>query len=130
MQIRARITRAPVIGAPGAGGQVDRRSQDLRMWFAGGSGLLAGVFLVLLLPRILPFAADSHVAAIIMGQDRWNAGVTMMQTADPGGWRGVVDASQLARDNAEAIGRCAEAARTAGEDQRCAITVKALAREQ
>lgn len=101
----------------------DRRSQDLRMWFAGGIGLLAGALLVLLLPRILPFAADTHVAAIIIGQDRWNAGVTMMQMADPGGWRGVVNASQLARDNAEAIGQCAEAARTEGADQRCTITV-------
>ena len=105
----------------------DRRSQDLRMWIAGGVGLLAGVLLVLLLPRILPFAADTHVAAIIMAQDRWNAGVTMMQAADPGGWRNVVDASQLARHNAEAIGRCAEAARTAGENQQCTITVKAPA---
>ncbi|KQZ25750.1 hypothetical protein ASD50_20800 [Mesorhizobium sp. Root552] len=102
----------------------DRRSQDLRMWIAGAIGLLAGVLLVLLLPRILPFAADSHVAAIVMGEDRWNAGVTMMQTADPGGWRGVVDAWQLARDNAEAIGRCAEAARANGKDQQCTISIK------
>lgn len=106
----------------------DRRSQDLRMWIAGGIGLLAGALLVLLLPRILPFAADTHVAAIVMGQDRWNAGVTMMQAADPGGWRGVVDASQLVRDNAEAIGRCTEAARSADENQQCTITVKAAAR--
>jgi hypothetical protein len=38
----------------------------------------------------------------------------------------VVDASQLTRDNAEAIGRCAQAARAAGENQRCTTTVKAL----
>jgi hypothetical protein len=105
----------------------DRRSQDLRMWIAGGIGLLAGALLVLLLPRILPFATDTHVAAIVIGQDRWNAGVTMMRTADPEGWRGVVDASQLVRENAEAIGRCAEAARTDGADQQCTITVKAPA---
>ncbi|MDI6029321.1 DUF6118 family protein [Corticibacterium sp. UT-5YL-CI-8] len=103
----------------------DRRSQDLRMWFAGGICLLAGALLVLFLPRILPFAADTHVAAIVMGQDRWNAGVTMMQTADPNGWRSVVDSSQLVRDNAEAIGRCAEVASTARGDQRCTIIVKA-----
>jgi len=102
----------------------DRRSQDLRIWIAGGIGLLAGALLVLLLPRILPFAADTHAAAIIMGQDRWNAGVTMMQTADPGRWRIVVDAWQLARDNADAIGQCAEGA-SAGADQQCTITVKA-----
>lgn len=106
----------------------DRRSQDLRMLIAGGIGLLAGGLLVLLLPRILPFAADTHVAAIVMGADRWNAGIEMMQAANLEGWRGVVDSSQLVRDNAEAIGRCAEAARTAGEDQRCTITVKASTR--
>ncbi|WP_369415056.1 DUF6118 family protein [Acuticoccus kalidii] len=54
-------------------------------------------------------------------QDRSNAGVAMMRTADPG----VTDSWQLVRDNAEAIGRCAEAARTASEGQRCTITVKA-----
>ncbi len=67
----------------------------------------------MLLPRYMPFAADTHVAAIAMGQDRWNAGVTMMRVADPEGWRGVVDSSQLVRDNAEAIGQCAEVARPA-----------------
>jgi hypothetical protein len=103
----------------------DRRSQDLRMWFAGGIGLLAGALLVLLLPRILPFAADTHVAAIVIGQDRWNAGVTMMQTADPGGWRGVVNASQLVRDNAETISQCAQAAREVGADQQCSIIIQA-----
>ena len=103
----------------------DRKSQDFRMWMAGLAGLAVGAFLVLLLPRILPFAADTHVAATVMGEDRWNAGVTMMQIADPGRWRGLLDAWQLARDNAEAIGQCAEAARTAGADQQCTITVKA-----
>lgn len=82
----------------------DRRSQDLRMWIAGGIGVLAGVLLVLLLPRILPFSADTHVAAIVIGQDRWSAGGTMMQAPDPTGWRVVADSSQLTRDNAEAIG--------------------------
>lgn len=100
------------------------------MWIAGGIGLLAGALLVLLLPRILPFAADTHLAAIVMGQDRWNAGITMMRADDPEGWRGVVDSSQLARDNAEAIGQCVETARTASADQRCTITVKAPAPAQ
>ena len=108
----------------------DRRSQDLRMWIAGGIGLLAGALLVLLLPRILPFAADTHVAAIVMGQDRWNAGATMMRAADPEGWRGVVDSSQLVRDNAEVIGQCAEDARTAGQDQRCTINMPARSEAQ
>lgn len=37
----------------------------------------------------------------------------------------MVDASQLVRDNAEAIGRCTKAAREAGEDQQCTISVRA-----
>lgn len=105
----------------------DRRSQDLRMWFAGGIGLCVGALLVLLLPGFLPFAADTHVAAMVMGQDRWSAGRTMMRTEDPEGWRGMVAASQLVRDNAEALGQCAEAARTAGADRQCTVTVKAPA---
>ena len=103
----------------------DRKSQDFRIWMAGLVGLFVGIFLILLLPRFLPFSADTHVAATVIGQDRWNAGVTMMRVADPLSWRGVADSSQLVRDNAEAIGQCAEAARTAGADQRCTITVKA-----
>ena len=105
----------------------DRKSQDFRMGMAGLVGLFVGIFLILLLPRFLPFSADTHVAATVIGQDRWNAGVTMMRVADPRSWRGVADSSQLVRDNAEAIGQCAEAARTAGSDQQCTITVKAPA---
>jgi hypothetical protein len=30
-----------------------------------------------------PSPADTHVAATVIGQDRWNAGVTMMRVADP-----------------------------------------------
>lgn len=126
----ADLDRAAVNLAAYTKSAYDRKSQDLRMWFAGVVGLLAGVLLVLLLPRILPFAVDTHVAAIVLGQDRWNAGATMMRMEDPAGWRGVVDASQFVRDNAEAIRQCAEAARAAGADQRCTITVKVPAREQ
>ncbi|MCO5130034.1 MAG: DUF6118 family protein [Xanthobacteraceae bacterium] len=43
----------------------------------------------------------------------------MTQAVNPGGWCGVVNASQVARD---------EAARTAGADRRCTITAKAPAR--
>lgn len=95
------------------------------MWFAGVVGLFVGVLLVLLLPRILPFAADTHVAAIVMGADRISAGRAMIQADDPEGWRNMVAASQLVRDNAEAIGQCTEAARAGGEDQQCTITMKA-----
>lgn len=37
----------------------DRKNQDFRMWMAGVVGLVLGIFLILLLPHFLPFAADT-----------------------------------------------------------------------
>nr|WP_277914635.1 DUF6118 family protein [Polymorphum gilvum] len=46
-----------------------------------------------------------------------------MQSGSPGGWRGVVDASNLVRANQEALTVCAETAAKAKKDQRCTINV-------
>ena len=109
-------------------GARERHAQNRLLWIVGAAGVLAGIVLALFIPNMLPGQLDTRVAGFVMGQDRWNAGVTMMRVADPEGWRGVVDSSQLVRDNAETIGQCAEAARAAGEDQRCTITVAAPGR--
>lgn len=101
----------------------ERCIQHRYLWGIGATGIVAGILLMLFLPTMLPGQLDTHVAGFIMGQDRWNAGITLMQAADPNGWRGVVDASNLVRDNAEALRECAEAAHTVGEDQQCTITV-------
>lgn len=105
----------------------DRRSQDLRMWFAGGVGLFVGVFLILLLPRILPFAADSHVAAIVMGMDRLSAGQAIIRAVDPAKARNVEWSSQFYETNAGGIGPCFQRARETGTEQECTITVPAPA---
>jgi len=62
-----------------------RKDQDFRMWMAGGIGLIAGAFLLALLPRFLPFSADSRVASLVMGQDRINAAYDMINSVDPQG---------------------------------------------
>lgn len=108
----------------------DRRSQDLRMWFAGVIGLLAGVFLILLLPRFLPFSADTHVAAIIMGQDRWSAGRTMIQSVSPSDWRALQTGGWLYQNNSEAVDGCVSDMEAAGEAQSCTITVPVIVRGQ
>lgn len=59
------------------------KDQDFRMWLAGGIGFIAGAFLLALLPRVLPFSADSRVAALIMGRDRINAAYAMIDSVDP-----------------------------------------------
>lgn len=101
----------------------DRRSQDLRMWIAGGIGLLAGALLVLLLPRILPFAADTHVASLVMGRDRVRAGEAMIAAADPAKARNIAWSTQFYETNAGGIGACFEAARQTRKEQKCTITV-------
>ncbi len=108
----------------------DRRSQDLRMWFAGCMGLLAGLFLILLLPRFLPFSADTHVAAIIMGQDRWSVGRTMIQSVSPSDWRVLQTGGWLYQNNAEAVDGCISDMEAAGEAQSCTITVPVVERGQ
>lgn len=62
-----------------------------------------------------------------MNADRWTAGSTLMQSGDPKGWRGVVDASNLVRANTDVLTACAEAAAKAKKDQSCTISVKAPA---
>lgn len=95
------------------------------MWMAGLVGLFVGIFLILLLPRFLPFSVDSHVAAIVIGQDRWNAGISLMRSGSLRDWNNLVSASDLVRANRAALKACAEAAATAKHDQRCTITVLA-----
>lgn len=100
------------------------------MWFAGGIGLLAGVFLILLLPRFLPFSVDTHVAAIIMGQDRWSTGRTMIQSVSPSDWRALQTGGWLYQNNTEAVDGCISDMEAAGEAQSCTITVPVIVRGQ
>ncbi len=71
------------------------------MWMAVGVGLVAGAFLMLFLPRFLPFSADSRVASLVMG--RAGAGRAMIQAADPkqagdistGGWSNETNRAEI-----------------------------------
>ena len=109
-------------------GARERHQQDRWLWGAGAAGLVAGVLLTLFLPRVLPGSVDMAVAATIMNADRWNAGIALMQSGSPAGWRGLADASNLVRANTDVLTRCAEAAAKAKKDQDCTIIVKAPGR--
>lgn len=108
-------------------GARERQQQDRWLWGAGAAGLVAGVLLTLFLPRVLPGSVDMAVAATIMSADRWTAGGTLMQSGSPGGWRNLVEAGNLVRENKAALRDCAEAAAKAKKDQKCTITVAAPA---
>ncbi|MQX56100.1 DUF6118 family protein [Sinorhizobium meliloti] len=104
-----------------------RQEQDWWLWGGGGAGLVAGILLTLFLPRVLAGSVDMAVASTAMNAYRWNAGISLMQSGSPGGWRSLVDASNLVRANQEALRACAGAAAKAKKEQRCTINVAAPA---
>lgn len=95
------------------------------MWMAGLVGLFIGIFLVLLLPRFLPFSADSHVASLVMGRDRISAGYAMIGAVDPLEVEKIKWGGRLYNVSGGEISACLETARQTGKDQQCTITVPA-----
>ncbi|MCQ8242177.1 DUF6118 family protein [Rhizosaccharibacter radicis] len=84
-----------------------------RFWliFMGVIALVVGMIFSPLLAARLPLELNGRVAALIMEQqDRWNAGIALMQAESPQGWQEVADASQLLGANQKAIEACSEAA--------------------
>jgi len=105
----------------------EREAQDFRMWRAGGVGVLAGIFLILLLPRVLPFSADSHVAGLVMGRDRVSAGYAMIEAVAPFEVEKMRWGGRFYDSSAGEISACLETAKKTGKDQHCSITVPAPA---
>ncbi len=106
-----------------------RKDQDFRMWMAAGVGVVVGVFLILLLPRFLPFSADSRVASLVMGQDRISAAYAMINSVDPLGVKKLEWGAGFYDASGGEISACLEKARQTDKDQKCTITVPAPAQE-
>ena len=102
-----------------------RKDQDFRMWMAGIVGVFAGIFLILLLPRFLPFSADSRVASLVMGNDRINAAYAMINSVDPIGVKKMQWGAGFYEASGGEISACLEKARQTAKDQKCNITVPA-----
>ena len=101
----------------------DRRTQERWLLGALAVGIVMGGVFLALGPRLLPGSIDKAVAATVMNADRWDAGIALMQSASPEGWRGIAGASALVRANQQALETCTEAAAKAKSEQRCTITV-------
>ncbi len=100
-----------------------RKDQDFRMWMAGLFGLFVGIFMILLLPRFLPFSVDSRVASLVMGNDRINAAYAMINSVDPVGVKKLQWGGQFYEAGGGEVSACLEKARQTGKDQKCTITV-------
>ena len=79
--------------------------------------LVVGVFLILLLPRFLPFSADSRVASLVMGQDRISAAYAMINSVDPLGVKMLQWGAGFYDASGGEISACLEKAKQAGKDQ-------------
>lgn len=108
-------------------GARERQQQDRWLCGLSAAGLVLGILLTLFAPRVLPGSVDMAVASTVLNADRWNAGIALMQSGSSGGWRSIVDASNLVRANEGELRSCAEAAAKAKKDQKCTITVAAPA---
>jgi hypothetical protein len=102
----------------------DRQGQKRALLWALGIGAAAGFLLFPLLGAFAP--GGSYLSAWATGTaDRWRAGFELMQAANPAGAQALSQASRLAAANSEALQACAEAARKAGKEQKCVVTVAA-----
>lgn len=104
-------------------GEIGARSgsrKRQKFWLAGAA--LIGLLAYPLVAATLP--GGSYLAAIATGKlDRWQAGVGLMQGADPEGARSIARATRIVSANAEVLRACAEAARKAGREQKCTFMV-------
>ncbi|HDZ73777.1 MAG TPA: hypothetical protein ENH55_13640 [Aurantimonas coralicida] len=104
---------------------MSREKAEQRKWliWTAAAGLLAGLALFPLLGNILPIAIGSRMAAITVGEDRWNAGMDMMAADSPGGWGFLQSAWLLANNNREALNACRQEVYQTGETQSCTVSV-------
>ncbi|MCF1450400.1 hypothetical protein FS815_26835 [Agrobacterium vitis] len=100
-----------------------RRQQAVRLWVAFGGGVVVGALLLLALPRFLPVAVSSHVAALVMGQNRIDAGHAILYSTDPGAAKAVYRGGWIYQTNRKAINECIAEMFNSGKQQRCAVVL-------
>lgn len=105
-----------------------RKDQDFRMWMAGGIGIIAGALLLALLPRVLPFSADSYVAGLVMGRDRFSAGRAMIEAADPKRGQDIVTGGWVYDTNRDTLDKCIADMFKTQKEQRCVLTLPVVER--
>ena len=113
--------RARLAGVIGQAWAQDRQFR-LLCW-TGGAAFAVGLVLSPVVAGLLPFGLNTRVAALVMRNDRWDAGAALMQAANPRGWALFIADTRLASDNRETIDGCRAALARTGKVQRCAISL-------
>ena len=106
-------------------------AETQRLWIAGAAALALVVgfaFGTVIPTRIAQAVPESwhwpeDQAAEILGRTRWDAGVRLMQVANPQQLRALNDAALLAKDNANALANCRRRAERLKTATKCSINV-------
>jgi hypothetical protein len=105
-------------------GQAWKQDRQWRlMWLVGGIAFAVGLVLSPLIASGLPFGLNARVAALVMREDRWGAGIDLMRTGDPTGWARLAADTQFVSDNREAVDACRAALTRTGKTQHCVVTL-------
>ncbi len=105
------------------GAALTKVEQQRRQWWFGAGGVLVGLVLFPLLAASLPGGSYLAAWAAGYGNNRWGAGVYLMEEGDPVGKAQLAAAWRLFEANKDALKLCAEAVAKAGKEQKCAVTV-------
>ena len=110
--------------------------QRQQLYQVAGGALLAGILLWSFLPGTIARAMpDSwhwpeRMAAPMMGaSSRWDAGARLMQGDSPEAWNALVQATDIQRDNRDAIDACRKAAATSQQPVRCSVKIRPSTQE-
>jgi hypothetical protein len=108
-----------------------KKEQCWHMFYCGGGAALAISLLWLIYPgwaaSIGPqsWLWPERVARRTLGEaSLWDAGIRLMRAGDPEGWRVIVDAADLARENRDSLAICHKAAVKAKEPVSCKVRVR------
>jgi hypothetical protein len=100
-----------------------QKQQIKVLCWTGGLALAAGLVLSPIIASVLPLGLNARVAALVMHDNRWSAGIALMQAYNRGAWTRVNDDVQLVSENRQAVDACRAASARTGKAQRCAVTV-------
>jgi len=93
------------------------------MCWMSGVALVLGLALSPLIASVLPFGLNGRMAAVIMREDRWSAGMDLMKAGNPAGWDRLNADTQLVSDNREAVEACRTQAAKSTKAQHCSIVI-------
>jgi hypothetical protein len=116
--------RTQIAGVVGQAWAQDR--QYKLMFWTAGIAFAVGLVFSPLIASVLPFGLNTRVAALVMREDRWTAGMDLMKAGNPAGWARLDADTRLIADYREAVDACRAALARSGKEQTCRVTLTPL----